>query len=227
MLRRRKLVATVTASLSLVAVQLWQIPAASAGGAPVCADAEFGDDEVGAPTVQTPDVCPYVDYESVIESVLPPDPGVWAAMPATAKGLFLLSRQSTGPNVIEPDVGTDAVSGTGVAGRRRNCGAYTVTVKGENSVGGVLYTYQQTLRNCWNGRNVVKSKRTRLGETSTPGWSYEGHIASERIGRVPAARIGRFTQGKFVLRIVYQIQEANPYIWQWRYADGDKPWSTG
>lgn len=175
---------------------------------------------------ETPEVCPYVNYEGILASVLPPDPGVWASLPATAKGVFLLARQTLGPNVFSPDVGTSLVPTLNV-GQRADCGAYSITVKGENSVGGVLYTYTQKLQNCWNGRNVVTSHRTRYGETSTPGWSFEGHIASQKTGRVPAPAITRFTQGKFVLRIVYQIQESDPWIEMSRYADGTRDWSTG
>jgi hypothetical protein len=226
LLRRRRLIPVLATSLALVAIQLWQVPPATAAGPALCAEVGVGDDSIAGLAVESPEVCPYVD-RGIIDDVLPPDPGVWAALPPTAKSLFRVARVTQGPNAFEPDAGTSSLP-AGFVGPEADCGGFTVTVKGENDLGEPLWIYGQRLRNCWNGRNVISAERARWGQALGPGWTFEGHIQEAKTGRVPAPSIRRYTKGRFSFGAVYVFLEyAEPWIDMTRTATGGRTWATG
>lgn len=218
-------------SASCLAGTLLPITVASATQT-ACADA---DDTLPTGTgIEGPDVCLFISWNDIVQSLNPPDPGVWQALPPTAKTLFLVASTRALPRVttpgataVDPDISTFNASASALALKPLTCASVTESREAEAAAGNVLWTYHQKHFTCWNGVNVKKSFRTRWGETSTPGWSFEGHIGSRKNGRVPAPYIARWTQGKFELCIVYCFQESDPWIEQGRYGTGTYATSQG
>jgi hypothetical protein len=221
LLRRRSLVAA--AALLVLATHLWHAAPARATGPPVCTEAGVGEESLTGQAFETPEACPYVDG-SILRDVLPPDPGVWNALPPTAKSLFLPARTAPGPNVIEPNVGTPLLP-PGLVNDGVFCSAITVTIGAENSLGVALWTYGQRVELCSNGRHIVRLQRTRWGHAHSPLWTFDGHIASGKVGRPPARTIGRYTKGQF--SFLLGVDRDKPWIDIWVHADGGKEWDAG
>lgn len=227
--RRRPTFSTMLVIIGLTGVQLvGQAAPAAAGGAPVCAEVSVGADLVMGAGVETPEVCPYVNYEAIVASVVPPDPGIWAALPPTAKSVFKPARSTMGPNVFEPNVGTTLLPSS-LAAPKAACGAFTITVKEENTLGAPLWAYHQRLGYCFDGEDVISLERKRWGEATFPGWTFEGHVASAKSGHAPAPTIERYTKGRFSFGVPPYVflEYQHPWIDMTVNGDGSTSSDTG
>lgn len=225
----RRFSLVLTASLAVMTAQLWQSQPATAAGTALCGEVGVANDAVSQQVVESPDACPQVD-RSIITGVVPPDPGIWNALPPTAKDVFRVARVTQGPNVIVPNVGTSVLppSAGGTVGEKADCGGFTVTVRGENAFGEPLWTYGQKLSGCFDGGKFVSVKRARWGETMAAGWTFEGHIGNAKTGRAGSSSIRRYTKGRFSFGAAYVfLQYEEPWIDMTITASGGRTWDSG
>jgi len=102
--------------------------------------------------------------------------------------------------------GTTALTSSpvvGIAGTTVRCWYAELHVENNAVAGNTVYTYWQRLRWCSTNGLTISSWTVldRGGETSTPGWSYEGHGISG--GVLVGPQVRSYTQEKFRFNVLW------------------------